>query len=108
MPVMRGAAAQILVELEGALLGDEHGGIAEAVFGRDFDRFRAAGADDVAGGMRTLERPRPRVEEPVRVELAEVRGRTVLGPGLQDDLERLAEPLARRRRVYRVGPVFHS
>ena len=43
--------AQVLIELKRALLGDEHRRVAEAEFGCEFDRLRAAGADDVAGRM---------------------------------------------------------
>src|SRR6476646_4099573 len=105
---MGGAPAQVLVELVGALLGYEYGGVTEPVLGGDLDRLQATGADDVAGRMRPLERPRPRIEKSIRIELAVVGGRSVLGPGLQDDLEGFLEPVARRRRADRVGPIFHT
>ena len=94
--VVGGALAQGLVELAGALLGDEHRRVAEAELGGDLDRLRAAGADDVAGRMRPLVGARPRIQEAVGVEVAVVRGGAVLGPRLQHDLERFLE-LARAR-----------
>ena len=100
--------AQFLVELARALLGDEHRGIAEAELGGDVDGLRAAGADDVAGRVRLLHRPRPRIEITVGVEIAVIFGRAVLRPGLQDNVDRLAITRPRGRRVDRVGPVFHA
>ena len=58
--------------------------------------------------MRLLVRPRPRIEEPVGVELAEEFGRPVLRPRLQDDVDQFLVPLARRRRIDRIGPVLHA
>ena len=100
--------AQVLIELERALLGDEHRRVAKAELGREIDGFRASGADDVAGRMRLLIRPRPRIEVAVGVEIAVIGGRAVLRPGLQDDVDRLAMALARGRRIDRIGPVFHA
>jgi len=48
--VLGRAPAQLLVELGRPVFGDEHRRIAEAEFGREFDRFRTSGAHDVAGG----------------------------------------------------------
>jgi hypothetical protein len=89
-------------------LGDEHRRIAEAELGREFDRLRTAGADDVARADAASERTRPRIEIAVGVEIAVIGGRAVLGPGLQNNVDRLAVALARGRRVDRVGPVFHA
>ena len=91
-----------------ALFGDEHRGIAEAELGRELDGFLTSGADDVAGRMRLLIRPRPRVEVAVGEEIAVVGGRAVLRPGLQDDVDQLAMAMARARRIDRIGPVFHA
>jgi hypothetical protein len=85
--IVGGALAQVLVELVRTLLGDEHGCVAEAQLCRDLDRLGAPGPDHVAGWMRLLIRPRPWVQEAIGVELTIVGCRTVLGPGLQHDLQ---------------------
>ncbi len=107
-PCSAASRRRLLIELKRALLGDENRRVAEAEFGREFDRLRAAGADDVAGRIRLLIRPRPRIEIAIRVVIAVIGGWAVLRPGLQNNVDRFPMALARRRRVDRIGPVFHA
>src|SRR5207245_6574080 len=68
--------------------------VREAAPGGPLDRLGAAlgGAPD--GRVRPLQRARPGVDERVAVEPAVERKRPRLGPGAEDQLRRLVEPLA--------------
>ena len=101
------ALAVVLEHLQLHLRRDEDDGVAEAVLGRQLDRLRRPGADDVGLRVRLLDGLGPRVQVPVRVEVAVELRRAVLGPALQHHVDRLAEPGSGRRRVDRVRPVLH-
>ena len=58
--------------------------------------------------MRFLIRPRPGIEVAIGVKVAVIRGRPILCPRLQDDVDGFPIPCARVGRIDRVGPVLHA
>ena len=69
-------------------------------------RFRRGHAGNPDGRVRFLQRHHPRVDHPVVVVLAFVAERAGLGPGVDDDVVRLVEPLAVVQRVGVGGHAF--